>query len=251
MGIGRIAVLLCALAGSVVVPVNGVVASEVQTTAGPPELGVAIVKDGRTIEVHRFVERMVTRTSASQVPSGVKFEVREGSISLPATIEVVPFVETRITKIEAAKVVARRIDGRGVPHAVLIEELAGSTPVVLATQNQTVSPLFAKIFKPESLVLFLPSTATPPTVAPGGANSSNASGQLCWQRQRFAGSSNTGNAYIFRERQQLDRLLLAGSHSSAEASRGRCRVAGRDRVQWSRRHVPANEGLSITAMCDG
>ena len=164
MGIGRIAALLCALAGSV----NGVVASEVEMTAGPPELGVAIVKDGRTIEVHRFVERLVTRTSASQVPPGVKIEVREGSISLPATIEVVPVVETHITRIEAAKVVARRIDGRGVPHTVLIEELAGPTPVVLANQNQTVSPLFAKIFKPESLVLFLPSTPPPPTVAPGG-----------------------------------------------------------------------------------
>ena len=41
---------------------------------------------------------------------------------------------------------------------------------------------------------------------------------------------------------KVDRLLLAGSRSSAEASRGRCRVAGRDRVQWSRRQSRQSNG---------
>lgn len=166
MCIRRIAALLCALAVSVVVSADTGAEPKANIMSGPPELGAAVVVDGHTLEVRRFVERMVTRTTTSNLPPGVKVEVKEGSIGPASSTEVVPVVETHITRIDATKVVARRIDGRAVSSKVLMEELARLTPVIFVKQGQQVDPLFSKMFKPESLMLLLPSPTTPPTVAP-------------------------------------------------------------------------------------
>lgn len=167
MWIRRIAVL-CALVGSV--PAN---AGEPETDAagGPPELGVAVVVDGHTLELRRFVERMVTRTT-SNLPPGVKVEVKEGSIGPTSSTEVVSVVETQITRVDATTTVARRIDGRAVSAKVLMAELAKPTPVILMKQGQHLDPLFSKMFKSESLVLLLSST-TPTTVAPSNTASTS------------------------------------------------------------------------------
>ncbi len=164
MWIRRIAALLCALVGSV--PAGAGVETETNTAGGPPELGVAVVVDGHTLEIRRFVERMVTRTTTSSLPPGVKIEAKEGSIGPTSSTEVVPVIETQIARVDATKVVARRIDGRTVSAKVLMDELAKPTPVILVKQGQQVEPLFSKMFKPESLVLLLPPSTTPPTVAP-------------------------------------------------------------------------------------
>jgi hypothetical protein len=167
MGIRWIATLLCALTGVVAVPLSVNAEPETDTMAGPPELGVAVVVDGRFVEVRRFVKRMVIRTGTADVSPGVKIEVKAGTMGPASNTEVVPVVETHITRIDATKVVAQRIDGRAVSFKVLVDELARPTPVVLATQGQQVEPLFSKLFKPESLLLVLPSSATPPpTVFP-------------------------------------------------------------------------------------
>lgn len=167
MGIRWIATLLCALGGSVAVPVSAGAEPEANAMAGPPELGVAVVVDGRFLEVHRFVERMVTRTTTSNLPPGVKIEVRAGTIGPASSTEVVPVVETQIARMDATKVMAQRIDGRGVSSKVLVGELTRPTPVILARQGQQVDPLFSNMFRPESLVLLLPSPTTPPaTVVP-------------------------------------------------------------------------------------
>ena len=159
----RIAVLLCALVVSVPL-----------LRAGPPELGVAVVVDGRDIEVRRFVERMVTRTTTSDLRPGVKIEMKAGTIGPASSTEVVPVVESHITRIDATKVVARRIDGRAVSTKVLMDELARPTPVILAKHDQQVDPLFSKMFKAESLVLLVPSSTTPPpTVVPAFTTPTN------------------------------------------------------------------------------
>jgi hypothetical protein len=164
MWIRRIAALLCALVGSV--SANAGVEPETNTAGGPPELGVAVVVDGHTLELRRFVERMVTRTTTSNLPPGVKVEVKEGAIGPTSSTEVVPVVETQITRIDATTTVVRRIDGRAVSAKVLMAELAKPTPVILMKQGQQLNPLFSKMFKSESLVLLLPSSTTPTTVAP-------------------------------------------------------------------------------------
>jgi hypothetical protein len=162
MGIRWIATLLCALASSVAVGVSAGAEPEANTMGRPPELGVAVVVHGRFIEVRRFVERMVTRTTTSNLPPGVKIEVKAGSIGPASSTEVVAVVETHVTRIDGTAVVAQRIDGRAVSSKVLMDELARPTPVVLGKQGQQVDPLFLKMFRPESLVLRLPSSTTPP-----------------------------------------------------------------------------------------
>jgi hypothetical protein len=117
---------------------------------------------------------MVTRTITSSLPPGVKVEVKEGSIGPTSSTEVVPVVETQITRVDVTTIGARRIDGRAVSAKVLIVELANPAPVILVKQGQKVDPLFSKMFKPDSLMLLVPSSTTTPTVAP---NSTTPSGR--------------------------------------------------------------------------
>jgi hypothetical protein len=155
MRVRWIAALLCVLAA---VPVGARAEPEASPMTAPPELVVAVLVDGRTLEIRRFVEGWVRRTNPSKV------EVSPGYIG-PAT-EVVPIVETHITRIDAATVVARRVDGRAVSSRVLMGTLARPTPVLLVQPWRQLDPLFSQMFKPELLVLVLPREGVPPTVAP-------------------------------------------------------------------------------------
>ena len=162
----RIVALLYAVAGSVPLVVAG--EQDAKIVAGPPELGTAVIVDGRTLEVSRFVVRMVRRTTTSNLPPGITIEARAGDIAAASTTEVVPVVETHIYRIDATEILVRRIDGRAVPYKVLMDELAKPTAVLLAKQDQQVAPLFSKLFRSESLVLPFPTPTrgVPDYVAP-------------------------------------------------------------------------------------
>jgi|GEM_PF-5252885 hypothetical protein len=168
MEVACIAVLLCAVAASDDVAASASPEAGTNTVAGPPELAVAVFADGHFVEVRRFVTRMVRRTTTSNLPPGLKIEVKRGTMEPASSTEVVPVVETHITRIDATKIVARRIDGRAVSSNILAEELARPMPVVLVKQGQPVDPLFLTIFKPDSLMLLLPSSSgtPPPTMLP-------------------------------------------------------------------------------------
>lgn len=140
MCIKQIAVFLCMAIP--IVTLAGVHSKpEAHTVGEPPELGVAVVADGHILLIYRFVEHRFTRTIS---PAGPQ----------PHT-EIVPVTATCTTRADARKVVARRVDGRMVPYKVLMKELAKPTPVIFAKKDQQVNPLFAKMFKSESLVLLL------------------------------------------------------------------------------------------------
>jgi len=156
MRIVWIAMLLFALVGSAAVPSVVGAEGEPHATTGPPELGIAVVVDGRALEVRRYVKRMVTRTTTSALPRGIRVEATRGTIGPASRTEVVPVIEVHITRVDSTKVVARRIDGREVSRQVMMDELARPTPVVVAKQGQELDPWFAKVFKPKSLVLLLP-----------------------------------------------------------------------------------------------
>jgi hypothetical protein len=154
--IKRIAILACAVASCVLVAVDVGAEPEANTMVGPPELGVAVLVDRHTIEVRRFVETMVTRTTVSNLPPGVKIKTKEGFIGPPTVTELVPVVGTTIERFEVREIAGRRIDGRVISQELLVRELARATPMLLLKQDQRLNPLFAKMFKPESLVLLLP-----------------------------------------------------------------------------------------------
>lgn len=167
MGIGRVAVLFCIAGGSIGVPVAAGAESKASVMAGPPELCTAVAVNGHTIEVRRFVERAVTRTTIPNLPQDVRIEIKGGTIDRASSPEVVHVVEVRTTQMEAVRVMAWRVDGRAVSHEVLMKELARPTPVVLAKHGQQVDPIFLRMFQPESLILLFPSATAPPTtVAP-------------------------------------------------------------------------------------
>jgi hypothetical protein len=167
MFIKQIAVLLYATVGFV----GNLTSADIEPTAnsisGPPELGVAIAVDDNTIEVHRFIVRTGTRVTTPDVPQGVTFEGNKGTTFRPAPkVEQISVIETYTTRFDVTKVVARRIDGSVVYSKILVNELAKPTPIIYVKQGQKVDQFFSKMFKPESLVLLLPSSLTPPTNTP-------------------------------------------------------------------------------------
>lgn len=115
----RILGIVCCLA----VPASGrAVAQPATPTVGrPPELVVAVAVDGQTLEIRRFVERTVTRTTtATYLPASGSGQRR----ARPATAkEIVPLAETQITRVDAAQFTAQRVGGRTVPSAELMKEL--------------------------------------------------------------------------------------------------------------------------------
>jgi hypothetical protein len=104
------------------------IGAETNVVEGPPELGVAVVVNGR-LELYRFVERMETRRTTN-----------------PLFIEMVPIVETRIIRVDATAIAALRVDGRTVSADDLVAELVNPAPVFLVQQGQRIDPLwFSKI----------------------------------------------------------------------------------------------------------
>jgi hypothetical protein len=154
--------LLCALTGLAVAAAQARAQSEARMMEGPAEQRIAVVADGSSLNVSRFVRRMVERKTRN-LPPGVKVEVTKGSI--PTWTEVVPVFETQTSRIDATRVVARRVDGRLVPYKVMMAELARPTPVLFMEQDMRLDSRFTKMFKPETLVLSIRSPA-PITVFP-------------------------------------------------------------------------------------
>jgi hypothetical protein len=58
-------------------------------------------------------------------------------------------------RVDARRVIARRIDGRSVTHDTLINELATLQPIIIVGEREQVDPLFSRALKPETLVLLL------------------------------------------------------------------------------------------------
>jgi hypothetical protein len=127
-----------------------------ESKGSPPEVAVAVMVDGPKFEIHRFGERMVTVTHRSALPPGVKVQVTSGTVEPQVTTKVVPVVEETIAQFHAADVVARRVDGREISLETLRNELSKPSPVLWLKNGQRLSPFFAKLFKPDSIVLFVP-----------------------------------------------------------------------------------------------
>lgn len=71
-------------------------------------------------------------------------------------------MQTNEFDLSEFQVVARRIDGGQVSRQSLVAALAKPTPVILVEAGEQIDPRFAKVFKPETLVLQWPSSV--PTV---------------------------------------------------------------------------------------
>jgi len=153
--------MLCALVGLTMVAAPA--ERNRPAESGPPEVGVAVITDGRTLEIHRFVEGTVTRKTVSSLPPGITVKPKAGSIGPSTTTEVVPIMQTEITRSDATKAVAWRVDGREIGVKELTESLAKPTPVIIARRWRTIDPIFLKVFKPDTLVLPLPN---PPSDLP-------------------------------------------------------------------------------------
>jgi len=156
--------LLCIFAGPVSVVAGA--EPEAKIIGNLPELGVAVMADAKNINIHRFVTRMITRTIVAELPPGLKIEATQGTIEPLTTTEVVPIVESQVTRIEVSKVVARRLSGGDVSHQALKDALRKPTPVIYGIKGQPLEPIFNDLFTPDALILLLPPSPAAPTVAP-------------------------------------------------------------------------------------
>ena len=160
----RIAVLLYLLVGLVSSLNSAEIDPNEVTISGPPELAAAILIDDHTIEIHRFIKRTSTTVTTLDQPEGLK--ILKGTVEIPKTVEQHTFFETYMSRYDATKVVARRIDGRVISFKILKEELSKKTPIVLVNKGQQVDPFFVKTFSPETLVLLTQSFSPLPTGLP-------------------------------------------------------------------------------------
>ena len=160
MNILRIATFLLAVVGSAVVSIGSDARPQDIPAGGAPELAVAVIVDARTIEVHRFVVRTVTRSIRDNATARDNPQIPNGGREFSAT-ETARIVETHINSWDISTVVVRRIDGRAMSHNLLLRKLASPTPVVVVDQGPPVNPLCWKMFKPESLVLDLSKASAP------------------------------------------------------------------------------------------
>jgi hypothetical protein len=122
-----------------------------------PKLAVAVAVDNQTVELRQYVERMVTRTTYLK---SSPYSPTKGNTNTQFT-EVVPVVETQTTRTVISQFSARRIDGRPVAQKLLADELRRPTAVIIFPQGEQLDPLFAKMFKPETLILLSPVTRAP------------------------------------------------------------------------------------------
>lgn len=166
MWIRHLAIILCAGAFLAAGSTEGPGEAKTAAGTGPPELALAVAVDGRTLEIQRFVERVVTRTTTPRFPPGVQVEVRQGSIEPTSRTELFPIIEKHSTRIEVVNVSARRVDGSPVERDVLLRKLNTWTPVLIIKHNQQVDPIFWDIFQAETLLLMLPPPSAPLTVSP-------------------------------------------------------------------------------------
>lgn len=151
---------LCVLSASVLLGVEARAEPAAKIAEGPPELRIAVVAQGRTLKLSRYVRRQVTVTVEDETPTPrpVVFETPEPRTEQSMILEV----QTNEFDLSEFQVVARCIDGAKVSRQSLIAALAKPTPVILLKAGEQIDPRFASAFKPETLVLEWPSSA--PTV---------------------------------------------------------------------------------------
>ncbi len=82
----------------------------------------------------------------------------------------------RVRVVPIAELVAERADGSAVSSDALAKALAKPTPIVLGYSGAKIDPAYLGIFKPDTLVVFLPKPAT--TIAPPGAPVTNQPAQI-------------------------------------------------------------------------
>jgi len=151
---------LCVLSASLLLGFDVHAEPAAKIAEGPPELRIAVVAQGRTLKLSRFVQRQVTVTIEDKTPASRPnvFESAEPRTEQSTILEV----QTNEFDLAQDRVVARRIDGSQVSRQSLIAALAKPTPVILVKAGEQIDPRFASVFKPETLVLEWPSN--PPTV---------------------------------------------------------------------------------------
>jgi hypothetical protein len=130
-------------------------------SGGAVELAVARLGPGNTVEITTFFARTVHRTVAD-APPGVDLKATRGTI-VPRTESAV-VTESVLRKHELDQLVARRLDGRQVTRDELRRRLAEPTAIVLASSAGRIDPVFARLLRPDALVVTLP---PPSTVGPG------------------------------------------------------------------------------------
>ena len=143
--------LWAGLLSAVIVSADAADGPAATSAEGSAKLAVAVMVDSQTIELRQFVERMGTRTTKAN-PS--PYSPNNGNANTQFT-EVATVIETQTTRMDLAWFSARRIDGRPVAQKLLADELRRPTAVIIANGEQ-LDPLFAKMFKPETVILLSP-----------------------------------------------------------------------------------------------
>jgi hypothetical protein len=159
---GRHVVALTAILALSLLPVvPGIAqAQDVEPAAGfrgAVELAVARLGQGNTVEITTFFVRIVHRTIAD-TPPGADIKATRGTV-VPKTESAV-VTESVLRKIDLDQVVARRLDGRQVTRDELRQRLAEPTAIVLALNAGRIDPVFARLLKPDALVVTVPPPAT-------------------------------------------------------------------------------------------
>ena len=147
---------LCVLSASLFLGSDVRAEPAAKIAEGPPELRIAVVAQGRTLKLSRYVQRQVTVTIEDETPASRPnvFESAEPRTEQSTILEV----QTNEFDLAQDRVVARRIDGAKVSRQSLVAALAKPTPVILVKAGEQIDPRFASVFKPETLVLQWPSS---------------------------------------------------------------------------------------------
>lgn len=122
-------------------------------TKGPPELQIAVILRGRTLELSQF---SLSIAMAPEPADGLKAAAqRADEFTLVEAKD--ELAQTNSFELAKLRLVARRVDGTPVPQQVLVTELAKPTPVIVIEPGERIDPRFVPLFKAETLVLQLPS----------------------------------------------------------------------------------------------
>lgn len=151
---------LCVLLASLCLEFDVHAEPAARIAEGPPELRIAVVVQGRTLKLSRYVQRQVTVTIEDKTP----IYTPKGARAPEPRTEQSTILEVSTNDFDLAKdqVVARRVDGGQVSRRSLVAALARPTPVILVKAGEQIDRRFASVFKPETLVLQWPSSV--PTV---------------------------------------------------------------------------------------
>lgn len=124
-----------------------------------PQLISVTIQDGSIIW-----ESMVTRYK-TEVRT-VEEKTDDGK-TIPKTVNVkVPIAETVKSSFELTKLSIKQLDGKAVTAEEVATRLKEATPVLLAPSDAPIDPFYAQFYKPETLVIVLPTKAPAPVPEP-------------------------------------------------------------------------------------